>query len=925
MNRPMKSNLAVTLRCILAACVLAMSACSFDVEKAMQNAQAFRAKGDNASAAIELKNVLTEEPKNHDAFFLLGQTYLEMGDLLNAENSLRRAIEHGHAATAVLPLLGRALLELEKFPEAIEELKLTAKLDTAVQAELSVMRGRAFLGVGSPGEAKTQFLTAIRDKPGAAKIGLAQVAAIEGDRTTAEKLIEEVMVSEPNSAESWIARGDLLNATGNLDEALAAYEKASKIAPKNPLPLITRGTLLATADKLDLAKPLITQAEALAPAHPALRFAKGLILFREGKNEEALVELQAALDMMPKHYPTILLGGTVHYALKNYDISQQAFGTYLTRFPGNTYARRMMGTVLLAKGQPRAAVDILTPALKKTGDVALLAAAAEAYKQVGKLRDAEGLLARAAAIEPKNAEWRTRLGLVRVTGGARRQGIADLEAAIALNPKSIRADEALVMTNLAQNQFDTADKILSALEQRMPDQAGTHTLRGTYWMAKKDDAKARASFEQALRIDPAFYTAAEALGDIDMREGKPDALRQRMEALLKASPKHLAALLAIAKLDLAQGRQKEGLARIRRAISEHPESINALLLLAQIQMQGGEYAEAASTARQARDKHPLDTRALNLLADAQRAAGDIEGAILTVGTLTTLQPHIAVWQVKLSGLQLQKGDLRIAHAAAMEALKVEPDNLEAKAVLADVMLRNGQLVEVLQFAEKIQKEQPRSVLGYWMEGEAQMARKDFAKAAAAYQRAAAIRPGGDVLIKIHQAQSALPGASAPDTALRDWLTKNPEENATRFYLAGAYSRAGRHKEAVGQFRELLQRMPKDFRVLNNLAWALFQSRDPQALEYARQALQLKPKDAATMDTLGWIQLHMGKETEAVQQLIQAVALDGSNPEIRFHLVQALLKIGDTNRAKSELRTALGSDKPFPQRDEARALLVKLGS
>ena len=59
-------------------------------------------------------------------------------------------------------------------------------------------------------------------------------------------------------------------------------------------------------------------------------------------------------------------------------------------------------------------------------------------------------------------------------------------------------------------------------------------------------------------------------------------------------------------------------------------------------------------------------------------------------------------------------------------------------------------------------------------------------------------------------------------------------------------------------------------------------------------------------------------------LLKAIGQDEGSPEIRYHLVLALLKIGDTGRAKAELRKVLGSGKPFAQLAEARSLSAKLG-
>ena len=169
------------------------------------------------------------------------------------------------------------------------------------------------------------------------------------------------------------------------------------------------------------------------------------------------------------------------------------------------------------------------------------------------------------------------------------------------------------MMLLGQQEIDRAQRAADALEQRLPKSPDTYTLKGAILLVKKDNAKARENFERALQLQPTHFPAAEALADLDAREGKPDARRRRMEAILKADAHHLGALLALAKLDLAEGRQAQGIAAIRRAISEHPESINALLMLAEVQLRAGQAAEAVISARQAHDLHPFDTRATILL------------------------------------------------------------------------------------------------------------------------------------------------------------------------------------------------------------------------------------------------------------------------------------------------------------------------
>ena len=254
----------------------------------------------------------------------------------------------------------------------------------------------------------------------------------------------------------------------------------------------------------------------------------------------------------------------------------------------------------------------------------------------------------------------------------------------------------------------------------------------------------------------------------------------------------------------------------------------------------------------------------------------------------------------------------------------DPKDRGARALLADIYLQSGALNDAAQLAATVQKDDPRSALGYRMEGDVHLARKDYARATDAYKKAASLQLSGGQLVKMHLAQSAGAGSSANDNALRSWVANHPEDVDTRFYLADSLNDAGRFAEAAEHYKQVLRRVPTSPRALNNLAWALHSTGDKSALQYARKAVQIAPTSAASLDTLGWILVEQGNAGEGVPALLKAVSLDNNTPEIRFHLAQSMLKIGDTRRAKAELRILLESNKPFRQLAEARALAAKLG-
>jgi Tfp pilus assembly protein PilF len=111
--------------------------------------------------------------------------------------------------------------------------------------------------------------------------------------------------------------------------------------------------------------------------------------------------------------------------------------------------------------------------------------------------------------------------------------------------------------------------------------------------------------------------------------------------------------------------------------------------------------------------------------------------------------------------------------------------------------------------------------------------------------------------------------------------------------------------------------------LNNLALLYQKEKDPRALQLAEKAYSIVPDNAAVLDTLGWLLVEQGNSSRGIPLLQKASSLAAGLPDIRYHLVQALMKAGEKAKARGELEQLLASGKPFANTDEARALLAQL--
>jgi len=127
--------------------------------------------------------------------------------------------------------------------------------------------------------------------------------------------------------------------------------------------------------------------------------------------------------------------------------------------------------------------------------------------------------------------------------------------------------------------------------------------------------------------------------------------------------------------------------------------------------------------------------------------------------------------------------------------------------------------------------------------------------------------------------------------------------------------------SIAKYRAVLAVNPDNPAALNNLAWLLSEAGDPKAREFAERAYQQAPFNASVVDTLGWTLFKTGDAARGLQLLRLAANLAPTDPEIRLHVAQALLKSGDKDGAKRALTSLLALPAGTPARVEAEKLLA----
>ncbi|MEO8407435.1 MAG: XrtA/PEP-CTERM system TPR-repeat protein PrsT [Oxalobacteraceae bacterium] len=890
----------------------------------LSEARQYQQKGDNNAAVIQLKNVLQKNPDDVEARYILGTVYNEKGDAISAEKEIRKALSLGMNPTKALPDLSKALLMQGEFQKVLDETRQMQGVKT--DAAVLTLQGNAYLALGKGAEAKEAFELALKNKTDfpEALIGLAKYSIATRDMDAATRFSEQAVSKNPTSADTWLFQGDLLRAQGKIEPALAAYDQVLKLKPGNSAAHISKANLEIGLRKFDAAKADIAAARKSMPNALMVFYTQALLDYSQGKPAAALESLQQVLRGAPEHMPSVLLAGAVQYALGSMPQAEHYLNQYLEKDPKNLYARKLLASTLLKSGQEASAHTVLAPALKDgQQDAQLFALAGEVSMQTKDFAKATEYFEKATVLAPQAAILHTALGLSTLAQGENSRAVAELEMATSLDKKSARSGILLILTHLRLKEFDKALAAVKAAEKEQPDNASVQNLKGGIYLGKNDVHNARISFEKALSIQPAYFSAIANLAQLDVLEKKPEVAKKRFETLLKQDKKNTQAMIALASLALFQGQKEEATTWLERASNENPAALQPAILLAGQYLRNGEKQKALNLAQKLQVTNAGNPELLDILAQAQFANGDKAASLESYNKLAVIMPKSAPAQFRIAQVYLAMEDLPAASDALKKTLSLKPDYLDAQLAQAALEVHKGMHEKAIVVARQIQKQQATLPVGYILEGDVLMAQKKPALAVKAYEQAFILNKSGPLMIKLHGSLKQAGQDKEADSRLLQWLKEHPADTSARMYLGTVSLLNQQNKAAIEQFQAILQNDQKNVVVLNNLALAYQQDKDPHALEYAEKAHQLAADNPAILDTLGWILIEQGNTSRGLPLLKKATALVPEAMEIRYHLVLGLIKSGDKATARKELEQLLASGKNFSRLDEAKSLLTQL--
>ena len=901
----------------------------------------YQESGKYRAAFIEAKKVLQRDDKNGDAWLLLGESSLMLGNPKDALSELEKARAYGVTKSRWVVPTGEALLGMRQFDKLETIAAPDGSLEAMLQAQVDVLRGDAQRGMKKPDQARQSYEAALKLESGnpRALVGLARVASESGDAGAAGRYVDQALATAPDNPQALVAKADLAAASGDYAAAETDYQKALDVKRPDWLPqdaFYARMRLVEAQTQqkhYDQALANIKTLEQMGPGQPGPLYLHAVVLYQQGHLDEATTQLQQALRSAPDSAPAQTLMGAINYAQGNYAQAEMYLSNAMGVDQKNGAIRKLLALTYYREGRSTQALNTLRPlAPGQATDTELLAQLQRAAAEGAGMPPKAGQAGAAAQVASATS------GAGKVSGkgpfAAAEQALANGDSAEAIRllkaspvgDASVEGQRAsmLAIAYVRDKHPDEAVKTAADYAAKHPKDSSAHVLYGTALIAAGKRKEARAQYEEAVRLDPKNQPALMSLGSLDSVEGHYKNAEARYGTVLKLDPHNAAAITALGKLSAIQGNKAEAIKRFRQAIAAQPKSASAYVELVMLYSQNGQFDDAATVAKQLATALPDNPAALNALGAAELNAGRHAAALPPLEKAVKLGPESSLYRINLARAQILNKDTKAAQNNLETMVKADPANVQAVELLAFMKLQNHDTTGAVALAQSLQKQTATRAAGFSLEGDLYMAGKAYAKAAAAYQQGLKIQYDRPLVMKSFLAESSS-GAKNPEDVLKAWLAKHTDDAGMRLMLAQYYLDHDRNDDAAGQYEAVLKTFPTNVDAMNNLAWIYTEQKNPKALALAERAHKLAPDSYSIQDTYGWALVEAGQAKTALPILATAAKAAPKVPTIQYHLAVAQARTGDRAGARATLEALQKSGANFPAKPDADKLYQELNT
>ncbi len=774
-----------------------------------------------------------------------GQSLLKKGELDAAQEIYEALLQQQPDDPRWYYWLGQTYMKRKDFDRALELIEKSSALSPG-NIRLLKSLGDVYLDAGRLESAEQTYLRILEITPyhAGVRLSLARIYEQRGQRRKADQQISRLLDLDPMPGVRrealdliGLRQGRRYLQEGKLDEAQAALERVSSLAPDDPLPNVLLGDLYAELENQEAAENAYVKA-ASAEDYPGragvlLKLAE---LYRDtGRDEDAIrvfneiilrhktareagearrkmqpifvdraEALLAAYDVAgadAQHLTERLTGeGAIMLELNGIDGAKRIFSEIVKRQPDNAWGLYWLGRVFEQKQDDGSAITLFKKSVELAPNVMVFREAlARAYYEDEKYRQIPDVLAPVMDRFSDNAGLHLMLADAYRRTGRMAQADIHYSRVLQLSSGGEEADTALEQLGFGkavilarQGLLDEALEIFRRILAIAPDVPEVNFEAGRIYLEQKRFTDARSALEKVLQVQSDHVGAHFQLARLHAETGGLDMAIEHFERVVGLG-----------------GNVREG-AEARRVLQglyqRHAEELTK-----ELQVSAAHIDKARSFARK-------------LI-----AKGELDGAQKILETLLVRRPDDAQANYWLGQVYVRRGERETAGKYLRNSVALAPGNMQLRFQLAQFYDRGGDLDAAKRTYEEIiassrdgalvRRARKRLALAW---GRDYTLQGDFQAALAEYQRLRESYPDDTIIMGlIGWSYLRMGEADEADRIFEKMLGLAPDDVEINMRMAEVYARRGdlkRYKELLVKVARLDPTGPRGREALDALGF-----------------------------------------------------------------------------------------------------------
>ncbi|WP_185968020.1 XrtA/PEP-CTERM system TPR-repeat protein PrsT [Thalassotalea sp. PS06] len=894
-------------------CLIPLAACQPDKseQEYIDSALQLMADNDYQAASIELKNAVRVAPASGKARLLLGKSYLLEGSLQGAQKELQRALDLNYDADQVMPLLVRANVFLLDFDEIKENVDTAIQLSPVTQQEIQALAGISMSMAGDvePGmELLSKVITNEQNKDLYYKLSQAWFAAYNEQLPQAVDIVSELRSQDSEFLDATLVLANLQRMNRQLEQSAETYKTYVDKYPFNYLAQLSYINVLIRDGQMDVAESQVDGLLGIYPNSPIANEYKAELLTLRGEYKSAVEYATVALTGQPNLVKSNLVAGVANYHLQNYESAYRHLSIIENDIPNDHIGNKIFSMVKLKLGYVDEAVASIEQLDEITAqDFTLVANTSQALIRKGDKSQASKYIEKLDEMDVNDSQTLGQRGALKLSVQDD-TGIDDLKRALEIDPDFDRARLTLLLNYVKSKNYREAMDIAEDWVKQKPEDDQGYLARGVVYRAQGENDKATAEFKTALTKVENSPGALFNLALFDIQNRRPQEANERLEQLLTHQPDHRGGLDLIITNASNLDNKNEVIDFLQDLSKQHPDQVNLKIAQAKALDNVGRRSEGLELlASMANNESNPDVyyRVFAKMAIAEKQYQRAEN--LYLAQIENNADNFEAYQGYLYTLEMQK-KYQQAYTQVKKAQERFPQQENLKLVEANYLLLSNSMDRARDVIEDID---PSAVneIGYLK------LRSKF------HFQANENEEAKEYAQPLHQRQpdptnsflyaQILQRLDEKDTAL-DVVNGALEQDASNLALKNLKAELTSESnpaEALAIYKEIAERYPNSFVVLNNLAWSAIQAEQYElGLDSAKKAAQLAPQQPQVMDTLAVAHMKMGQYDTAETLLIEAKEALPGNEEILLHYAEVLIYLNKISESEQVLETVATSEK-----------------